>query len=24
VDVVVEGGVSPYLQDQILAEALPL
>jgi hypothetical protein len=24
VDVVVEGGVSPYLQDRILAEALPL
>ncbi len=24
VDVVVEGGISPYLQDRILAEATPL
>jgi predicted nucleotidyltransferase len=24
VDVLAEGGISPYLQDQILAEALPL
>jgi predicted nucleotidyltransferase len=24
VDVVVEGGISPYLEDQILAEAVPL
>jgi uncharacterized protein len=24
VDVVVEGGISPYLQDRILAEAVPL